>query len=71
MQWFVFAAIALIIYVLALRKRLKEAKPRAMTEAAPPGQWPDASRSTRCPAREIGAIGLYARGRLALRAGGI
>jgi len=27
-QWFSFAAIALIIYGLALRKRLKEAKPR-------------------------------------------
>jgi surfeit locus 1 family protein len=27
-QWFAFALIALIIYGLAVRKRLKEAKPR-------------------------------------------
>ena len=27
-QWFAFAAIALVIYGLALRKRLKEARPR-------------------------------------------
>ena len=43
-QWFSFAAIALVIYGLALRKRLRRSSPSHERRAARPGQRPDAWR---------------------------
>ena len=67
-QWFVFAAIALVIYGLALRKRLKEATP-SDDAADDPGQRPARGQPADAGRRNRRRRALR-RARLALRAGG-
>ena len=59
MQWFLFAAIALVIYGLALRKRLRQADPTPMMRLTTlPNGLRVASRAM--PGVETAAVGLYA-----------